>query len=347
MTHSYSLTGIEEHDWLWIITHGQVFFSWFGIRGIFVISGFLIFQSLTRCNDLYDFYWKRILRLFPAFAVVLFITVLLGPFVYESSTPYLKNKSVWTYIGNNLSLYNMQFDIAGIFDNNRYKSIINGSVWTRPFEFTMYIAVSLLFFFRRRKLTVIMFLGGLYLILAVLTIFYRSELQQMHFVLLNWYIIELGVYFVAGALFAACGVENIPMVYINISFWVSVLVSILTTQLLVFGYLIVLLIPLLTITFCLRPFTGISNIQDKIGDLSYGIHLYGFPVQQTLVYFFELDYLGLMVSSLAISAFFAYFSYHLIERRIVKFKKVRPAQSLRQLWKTTNHLLRNRSVNLD
>ena len=76
--------------------------------------------------------------------------------------------------------------------------------------------------------------------------------------------------------------------------------------------------------FGLNPIPFIYNIGEKIGDLSYGIYIYGFPVQQTLMYYFKLNYLELMVYSLIISYIFAYFSWHLIEKNALRLKKLRP-----------------------
>jgi peptidoglycan/LPS O-acetylase OafA/YrhL len=109
ITHSYPLCGIFECDWLCQITNGQVLFSYIGVKGFFVISGYLVFQSLQRSNNILDYYWKRCLRLFPALFVVLFLTVVLSPFVYESDIPFFHNKSLLTYLPNNLSIYNIQY----------------------------------------------------------------------------------------------------------------------------------------------------------------------------------------------------------------------------------------------
>lgn len=105
ITHSYPLSGLADSDFLSDITSSQIALSYLGVKGFFIISGYLIFKSLLRCENLLDFYWKRMLRLFPALIVVLILTVLLAPFVYEDTVPYLENKSVLTYIPKNISLF--------------------------------------------------------------------------------------------------------------------------------------------------------------------------------------------------------------------------------------------------
>jgi peptidoglycan/LPS O-acetylase OafA/YrhL len=151
ITHSYELSGSNEKDLMDWVTNGQTSFSYMAVRGFFIISGFLIFQSLTRSRSLIDYYKKRFLRVFPALFIVLTLTVVLGIFAYKyDSVSYIKNRSVWTYVPNNLSLFRLQYSITGIFENNPYRSVINGSLWTIPYEFLFYIAISFIFFLRKR-----------------------------------------------------------------------------------------------------------------------------------------------------------------------------------------------------
>ena len=89
-----------------------------------------------------------------------------------------------------------------------------------------------------------------------------------------------------------------------------------------FRYLQYLAISLIVVPFGLMATIGINNLGEKIGDLSYGIYIYGFPVQQALVYFYHLDYQYLFFLSLLISSILAYFSWHLVEKQALKFKNI-------------------------
>jgi peptidoglycan/LPS O-acetylase OafA/YrhL len=322
ITHSYPLSGAQECDWLCQLTAGQYTFSWIAVRGFFVISGYLIFQSMERSKNLLGFYWKRLLRLFPALAVVLVLTVALGPFVYENDTPYLLNKKVRTYIPNNLRLYRIQYDIPGIFDQNPHKSAINGSLWTLPFEFTMYIALSVLFFIRKKRRLTVLILLLIFLCLAKLDILNFAEIQKWKFFLLDWYLIELGVYFSAGALLAGLNIARLPPGSLRIILALSLMLFVAATGHQSFSLASVTLLPLFIISAGLCPISGISNVTKYIGDLSYGIYIYGFPVQQTLVYFFRFDHISLMCTSLVISAILAYASWHLVEKPALKYKNL-------------------------
>jgi peptidoglycan/LPS O-acetylase OafA/YrhL len=148
ITHSYTLSGVDENDLLVEITNRQTSLSYIGVRGFFIISGYLIFQSIERSSSLLSYYWKRVLRLFPGLLVVLGLTIILGIFVYDNNLKsYLSNKTMWSYLPNNLFLFNLQFGISGVFEGGA----INGSLWTLRYEFSFYILLSLFYFLRNKK----------------------------------------------------------------------------------------------------------------------------------------------------------------------------------------------------
>jgi Predicted acyltransferases len=322
VTHSYPLSGIRESDFLYQISNGQVSFSDIGVKGFFVISGFLIFQSLQRSDNILEYYWKRFLRLFPALFIVLLLTVILVPFVYKSSTPIFQNKSLLTYIPRNLILYRTQLAITGVFETNRYKSVINGSLWTISYEFTMYIILSVLILFKNKKIITKSILFVFFIFLLILNIFFFEKFKEYGYLLNYGKLLDLSVFFIAGALLAAVDIEKMKRKK-ELLILISILV-IASIYYCFYNYLKYLSIPIFILVLGLTPFSFIHNIGNKIGDLSYGIYIYGFPVQQTLMYYFRLNYLELMIYSMVVSCFFAYFSWHFIEKNALKLKKIHP-----------------------
>lgn len=130
ISHAYPLSGSNESSqWIYQITNGQIVISKIELDGIFVISGFFIFQSIQRSTNILNYIKKRLLRLFPGLFVILSITIILVPFIYTSDVPIYNNKEFLTYLPNNLVLYGFQPVIPSVFDKNPYHSI-NGSLWT-------------------------------------------------------------------------------------------------------------------------------------------------------------------------------------------------------------------------
>jgi len=74
--------------------------------------------------------------------------------------------------------------------------------------------------------------------------------------------------------------------------------------------------------FFTLPILVILIGKKSTGDISYGIYIYSFPIQQALMYFFKLDLISLMVSSLLLSLIMGYISWHLIEKKALEYKNL-------------------------
>jgi peptidoglycan/LPS O-acetylase OafA/YrhL len=318
ISHSYPLSGNSvTHQFLYEITNGQIELSNIGLNGFFVISGYLIYQSLERSKTIINYLWKRVIRLFPALFVVLLLTVILIPFVYHNSLPYIKNKEVFTYFVRNLTLYDVQYAVKGVFDNNVYPSAINGSLWTICYEFTMYLLLVFLFYIKNIKVKIVLLL--LTLVFMIFSFIYLMDrygliqifgMQAVHF-------FNLGSFFVAGAFLSVLKIEKV-----NFKPLLLVLVLIFIIVSLKFNFyqnVKHILFTLFVILLGLIPNSTFSKI-NLFGDLSYGIYIYGFPIQQTLMYFFKLSTYSLMAYSVLTAIFFGYLSWHLIEKKMLFYK---------------------------
>lgn len=320
--HSYTLSGREFADWIGRQSNGQTNIGWLCFKCFFVISGFLIFQSLIASKSIVDFLWKRILRIYPALFTVLLLTILYGQFVYQYDIPYLQNRYVLSYIPNNLFLFNMQYGIPGIFDKNPYPSAINGSLWSLPYEAAFYIALSTCFLLRKRLITSKVLLFVAYILLSLGSIFYSEAAWNYRlFNLIGTYTLDLGALFVAGALLGSFRFGDFR--YKNVAMaggFALLILSFYSSSFRIFQYIS---LPLIIIPLGTASTIFIRNTDKVVGDISYGMYIYSFPVQQTLVYYFKLNYLELMMSSLAISFVLGYSSWHLIEKHAMKLKKFR------------------------
>lgn len=67
----------------------------------------------------------------------------------------------------------------------------------------------------------------------------------------------------------------------------------------------------------------------KYGDFSYGIYIYGFPVQQTIVYFMDnrVNVLEMIVLSFLFTIPLAIFSWFAVEKKALKLKDIIAKQS--------------------
>ena len=319
ISHSYPLSGSSEgSQWIYQITNSQIVLAQIGLSGFFIISGYFIFRSLERSKSIFDYFKKRFLRLFPALLVVLLLTILLAPLVYKSEIPFFKNNAVYTYVPNNLSLYRFQSSIKGIFDTNAYHAI-NGSLWTIRYEFSLYVALSLLFFFRSQKRVVVILVSFAFIAFYFLYNFYLNRLAgSTLFGLQGIHLLNLGTFFISGSLLAALQFEKIK--HKSVIFGISVLILMLSLYFNCYDSVKHLVFPIVILLIGFIPLPFIRAF-GKFGDMSYGIYIYSFPILQTLMYFFKLKTYELLIFSVMLSIVFGYLSWHLIEKRALKYKR--------------------------
>ena len=320
ITHSFVLSGNKEWDYLCVLTGQNILLSAIGVKGFFIISGYLIYKSIIRSNSLKQFYWNRLLRIVPALFIVVFLSVLFGSLLYNSPIPYLQNTAVWTYIPVNISLFMNQYYIPGIFEHNPYKGSINGSLWTIPYEFKMYILCSLIFFIKNKLSSIRILLIGVFIISFLINVLYFQQFKNLGTYASGILISDFICMFSAGSLLAALNIDQVKHLSImSLLTFILLIVSIVTHT---FEYAHYLLLPLLVISFGLLSTPIISSIGSYIGDVSYGIYLYGFPVQQILMSFQTFNQLELMIYSLVISIILAFLSWHIIEKNALRLKNI-------------------------
>lgn len=266
------------------------------------------------------YFWNRFLRIFPALIVVLMLTVLLAPLIYQNENiSYLSNPDVWSYIPNNLFIYRLQSGIDGIFEGNPLKHSINASLWTLCFEFTLYILTSLLIIFKR-PIPLIITLSIAFIFFSASDLFFLNYFSSKMFLFVNSKtLIELGVYFIGGSFLAVIGFEKYK--FKRLIAFICLTIIFISLYFHEFYYYKHLLTPII-IFFGLSSTPHLNNIKTKIGDLSYGVYIYGFPIQQTLQHFFKLNSTLLTVYSLALSLIFGYLSWHLIEKNALTLKRL-------------------------
>jgi peptidoglycan/LPS O-acetylase OafA/YrhL len=326
ITHSYPLTGNKEHDILYKLTDGQTLLSYIAVRGFFSISGYLIFQSLMRSSSIKDYLWKRALRIFPALLAALCLSVILGYFAYSGFSSYWLNTSTWSYIPKNLFFYfSNQSTIDGVFVDNRYRPAINGSLWTIPYEFTCYLLLIPFYFLKTKpKILFTCLVTGTF-IFFIMAAFFPN--RGGHYDFVAW-ILNLGhnllqhlfFFFLAGSFLAYIQISKLKSKNIVlIAIFILLIISFKTNTFIYANYL---LIPMLTVLFGISSWYGINKIGESMGDVSYGLYIYAFPIQQMIEFYFKPTPSIMMGISFPLIFITALLSWHFLEKPILKFKNV-------------------------
>jgi peptidoglycan/LPS O-acetylase OafA/YrhL len=291
-------------------------FGELGVSIFFVISGFLVTASFERLGKPAPYMGHRLLRIVPALAVATVLTALvLGPLVTTlPAGAYFAQAQTWLYAPRNVLLYPVTYDLPGVFAANPYPSAVNGSLWTLRLEFTFYLIPPLLAGMRllRRPVLAVVALAALGLFLGVS----RFGLGMAYPILLiavrNLYLFAAGA-----ALYAWRDVlrpeKGTTLLASAAMFAVGALAS---------GVLATAILPMLTAGLALRTVRGVSGPM-PFGDLSYGIYIYAFPVQQALMHAFGpgMGVPAFLAATLAAVVPLAAASWWLVERPALALKR--------------------------
>lgn len=305
-------------------------FGGVAVGGFFFFSGFLITQSRLGKSSTARYFWRRVLRIMPAFwTTFLFTAFVFAPIAYMRVNGSIggffttQEDSPFTYISQNMFLLLSQPSIAGLGETLPYSSgIWNGSAWTLAFEFGAYIAVGVLGMIGALRNRV---LGGIFavIILALASVQWlrAGDLSYAGDIFDDFRVLLLMAPFAFGMLFALFG-EKIP-VDGRVAF-VSLIIAALTYGL--GGWLVIgqYLLYYFLMWFAIRV-TVLRN-WERPGDFSYGIYIFAWPVQQFVAYFgvHEWGWLAYHAIVVAIVHALAYGSWHLVEKPAMSLKNWTP-----------------------
>ncbi|WP_066684866.1 acyltransferase [Caulobacter sp. CCH9-E1] len=321
-SHAFDFQG--EHDW---------FFGYFGYSGgwlavslFFSMSGYLIYNSIMNSRDVRSFTVARCLRIFPGLIVMLLVTtVLLGLFASTAAkADFFSSLQTWKYVVGNAVLYVPQYFLPGVFEGNIYKGVVNGSLWTLRFEFTCYILTLLFFvsgFYKTNKgfvlstvAIVIAYVAYIaYGVMAgkqAVVLFDGNSLSKLH---------RLYFAFFLGVVYAKWEQSiSINLIAVLVA-WIACFVlhdTILTSTLLIVATFLS--------AFWIAGLRGqVFAAARKIPDVSYGIYIYAFPIQQLLAQMFP--HWGPLTNAsvgLVLTIIPATLSWYLVEKPALKFKSV-------------------------
>lgn len=110
----------------------------------FALSGFLVAGSLARCVSLISFLGLRAMRIVPALAVeVVLSALLLGPLLTALPlADYFASNLLHRYFLNVVGM--IHYVLPGVFLDNPVPGRVNGQLWTVPFELECYALIALL-----------------------------------------------------------------------------------------------------------------------------------------------------------------------------------------------------------
>lgn len=319
VSHSYVLNGDGATDPLFEMTQQTFLLSFIGVKGFFIISGYLIFKSMVVSTSIFEYLVKRVLRIFPALAVVLLVTLVAVFFIYPNNMPpFFSKKEVYAYFLGNIILFKPHFFISGIFAGLP-SSAINGSLWTIEYEFFFYLFILLFFYFRsNKKILKALLVIVVALFLMVRLAFYDWTVQTHFFIPLEP-LFDLGPYFLMGSLLSCFNFDTMPPK--NALAAVLSLVLVASVYFKIGHTVVYFTLPFLVIYVGKQTSKLASWVHTTMGDPSYGIYLYAFPLQQLIIYWYRPSTLVLFVASTIGAFIFGYLSWIFIEKKALALKQ--------------------------
>jgi peptidoglycan/LPS O-acetylase OafA/YrhL len=320
LSHSYHLTGSIDPATT-VIGFGNL--GTVCVIAFMALSGYLVTQSWEHDGRLGAFFVKRALRIMPALVVVVIATTLvIGPLVTsESLGAYMRDPGTWKYLINNAAVHPDPTALPGVFSTNP-EAIANASLWTLPYEVTFYLTVPVLLIAAssaRRRLTLILGLATV----AALAIAGMRDMSLVWTMRTGWLSL-FAIAFLTGALLrslsgravAAAGVLvcAVAVTTMGSSLWPVTCTLMVATLAVAVGSI--------RTGFVRRRFHG---------DLSYGLYLWGYPVQQLIVALSPVRQpFALFAIALPLTALCAAASWRLVESPALQLKaRLRQRRDLR------------------
>ena len=314
ISHQMPLTGRVE----WVIPTYQSL-GGIGLLIFFTMSGFLVCESWQRDPNVLRFGVRRLLRIWPGLAVAVVLTAcVLGPLMSSlSPTAYFADPYFLHYF------VILRFNDAGylpdVFLNNPFR-VVNGSLWTLPIEVRWYeyLALAGLLGAIRWRFVLLAITVGI----AVHYFFVFNVDHAMAVGLPRGWKEELGIYFLTGAclqrfrpewsrhrMMALGAAASLAAVLYLVgshhgAYWIIVTVTTIMIAVSAWG-----------------PLTSVG----RFGDFSYGVYIYAFPVQQTVIALTQntMPYVAGLAISASATLFLAIASWHLVEAPSLKLKPSR------------------------
>jgi peptidoglycan/LPS O-acetylase OafA/YrhL len=316
--HSYALTGQAAPGF------AATSVSTIGVKIFFSISGYLVSKSWLSDPHLGRFFLRRALRIFPALIGLVLVTVFIaGPLLSRLSVQdYFAHPTTFRYLWN-IPLY-INYFLPGLFEKNVYPHAVNGSLWSLPTEFAMYmltpVLLTALAFIHREKAVIGAAFAAVFLFAGIAL--WSSQIDRaaqpwVFYATDVWASLTLAPYFIMGMALAASRLERLFNIYI--AFALLFILAIVETSPLVKEAMLIIILPYICLSFAMG-----RNLVPRIGgvDISYGLFLYGFLIQQVLASMVSqpMKPWTIFAISLFITALPAWLSWVLVEKPALNFK---------------------------
>ncbi|MET3108702.1 peptidoglycan/LPS O-acetylase OafA/YrhL [Oxalobacteraceae bacterium GrIS 2.11] len=307
--HSYALSRAGGADWVVHLT-GYAFSGGVAVDLFFLISGYLVTASIIN-SGIFKYTASRILRIYPALLVSMTLIVfVLGAAVTTLSIgEYYTKSEVWSYFLDLVMTIRSHFFLPGVFKEN-IDAAVNGSIWSVLIEVRCYLILALVYLMGLLK-TPARFNAFFFISLIVFWMnpnylpAFASGTTASHVC----FLFSVGVFIYMNR-------SHVPVGAYSILIAVLFCAVTLGTPGFQYAYIFLLVSMFLSCSFGTQ-----FSWFDRIGDYSFGIYLYGWPIQQLVVHF-KPDVSPMMdaVISIPLAILLGFLSWTYIENPVMQMK---------------------------
>lgn len=296
----------------------------------FVLSGYLVAKSWRRDPHVGRYLARRALRIFPGLWVaVLALAIPFGLLVTSlPRTAYAGGSGPFAFVLNGLLYPDVQ-SLPGVFASSPNPSVVDGSLWSLRYEFTCYVAVVIVFalasLLRTRRFPLYIVALALVGRLALPLVGWTPDVGTVHV----WLLCALVAFFFAGASWDQWA-RRVPMrrsLAIGagaVAFALSCIASFDYYQPGAVPWWEVLEVPAATyaVMYFALAERSVAPTVWRRADLSYGIYIYGFPIEQAVAALMgpHASAFAVFVVALPMTAAVAALSWRFIEKPALRLK---------------------------
>jgi peptidoglycan/LPS O-acetylase OafA/YrhL len=284
-----------------------------GVYVFFMVSGFLLARSLDHQPDALRFAVNRVLRIYPGFVACVLVTALLFGAVGTALSPraYFSDAELWRHLRLTLDCLCSNAWLPGVWDyagDEAMRRVVNGSLWSLSAEVLSYLLLLALWLLLRRSVwATVLVLVGLTLATRASGVAFE-RLASVAFTLpyfaggaVAWLVVRrwgvrtgVALGCMAGVVLAAAG-GHTAVAGATLGAYAVVWLG--------------------------THDNPLSRLSKHTGDLSYGVYLYGWPVQQLVRVFSPVDTPWVTLAlCLPITLVCAWLSHRFIEAPALRLK---------------------------
>lgn len=318
VAHSYEMVDGSRRREPLTQMFGTLSFGAVAVDGFFLLSGYLIAQSALRSHTAANFLRKRILRIVPGFVVAYLITLFI---IAPAAGGHLKDVNIGETLLRLSMLLGPKLD--GAFDGVHFPQL-NSSMWTIAYEFRCYI-LALALAWTGAYVRPAVYAGIVAAALALLVLHPSAALHPAVAVLVGrpGDTARLSAMFIVGSGFFVLR-DYVPAYTSK-----RALVALAIGSLLMFSNRsaevgVALFGGYALFWYALASTPTSLNQVGRTYDLSYGMYLYAWPIQNALMWFRpEISAGALLYAATILSAVAGWLSWTLVEAPALRLKDPR------------------------